>query len=448
MAERILIVEDEETLRTSLKRVLSKENYDVAGSGSAEDALEMLGKSAYDLVITDIILPGINGIELLRKIREKSHEQVVIVITAYGSLETAVEAIRAGAYDYVVKPIIHEEIKQIVKNALKQRALQIENTLLKKQIERHYDFSRIIGENSSMQKILAEVKKIADARSNVLLLGETGTGKELIARAVHFNSNRADKPFIPINCSAIPENLLESELFGHVRGAFTGAVTSKKGLFEEANYGTVFLDEIGDLSMALQSKLLRALEDREIRPVGGTQSVKVDLRFIAATNKDIDISVKEGRFREDLFYRINVIAIKLPPLRERKGDIKLLIRHFIQKYSKELGKTVSDIDEAALKYLIAYHWPGNIRELQNIIERAILISEDGIIRAEHLPEGIKAEESFPCRTLADKLSIEDYTKAFIQKYQHELNEQQLADMLGITRKSLWEKRKRWGINKG
>ncbi|MBI5213243.1 MAG: sigma 54-interacting transcriptional regulator, partial [Nitrospirae bacterium] len=317
-----------------------------------------------------------------------------------------------------------------------------------KQIERQYDFGRIIGENSSMQKILAEVKKIADARSNVLLLGETGTGKELIARAVHFNSNRADKPFIPINCSAIPENLLESELFGHVRDAFTGAVTSKKGLFEEANYGTVFLDEIGDLSMALQSKLLRALEDHEIRPVGGTQSVKFDLRFIAATNKDIDISVKEGRFREDLFYRINVIAIKLPPLRERKGDIKLLIRHFIQKYSKELGKAVSDIDEAALKYLIAYHWPGNIRELQNIIERAILISEDGVIRAEHLPEGIKTGESFPCRTLADKLSIEDYTKAFIQKYQHEFNEQQLADMLGITRKSLWEKRKRWGINKG
>ncbi len=448
MAERILIVEDEETLRASLKRVFSKENYDVDTAGSAESALEMLEDSLYDLVITDIILPGIDGIELLRKIGERSRDQVVIIITAYGSLETAVEALRAGAYDYVMKPIIHEEIKQIVKNALKQRALQIENTLLKKQIERQYDFGRIIGESSSMQKILAEVKKIADARSNVLLLGETGTGKELIARAVHFSSNRADKPFMPINCSAIPENLLESELFGHVRGAFTGAVTSKKGLFEEANYGTVFLDEIGDLSMALQSKLLRALEDHEIRPVGGTQSVRVDLRFIAATNKNIENAVKEGRFREDLFYRINVIAIKLPPLRDRKGDIKLLIRHFIQKYSKELGKTVNDIDEAALKYLTAYHWPGNIRELQNIIERAILISEDGVIRVEHLPEGIKTGESFPCQTLADKLSIEDYTKAFIQKYQHEFNEQQLSDMLGITRKSLWEKRKRWGINKG
>lgn len=448
MAERILIVEDEETLRTSLKRVLSKENYDVDSSGSAESALKMLEGSLYDMVITDIILPGIDGIELLRKIRERSQDQVVIIITAYGSLETAVEALRAGAYDYVVKPIIHEEIKQTVKNALKQRALQIENTLLKKQIERQYDFGRIIGESSAMQKILAEVKKIADARSNVLLLGETGTGKELIARALHFNSNRADKPFIPINCSAIPENLLESELFGHARGAFTGAVTSKKGLFEEANYGSVFLDEIGDLSMALQSKLLRALEEHEIRPVGGTQSVKVDLRFIAATNKNIESAVKEGRFREDLFYRINVIAIKLPPLRERKEDIKLLIRHFIRKYSKELGKTVNDIDETALKYLTSYHWPGNIRELQNIIERAILISENSIIRAEHLPENIKSGESFPCQTLADKLSIEDYTKTFIQKYQREFNEQQLADMLGITRKSLWEKRKRWEINKG
>ena len=447
MAEKLLIVEDEETLRESLERVLVREGYEVESAVSAETALKIVEGSSYDLIITDIILPGIDGIELLRKIRERSQDQVVIIITAYGSLETAVEALRAGAYDYVVKPIIHEEIKQIVKNALKQRALQIENTLLKKQIERQYDFGRIIGESSAMHKILAEVKKIADARSNVLLLGETGTGKELIARAVHFNSNRADKPFIPINCSAIPENLLESELFGHVRGAFTGAVASKKGLFEEANYGTVFLDEIGDLSMALQSKLLRALEDHEIRPVGGTQSIKVDIRFIFATNKDIDISVKEGRFREDLFYRINVIAIKLPPLRKRKEDIKLLVRHFIQKYSNELGKTVNDIDEAALKYLTAYHWPGNIRELQNIIERAILISENGVIRVEHLPEGVKTVESFPCQTLADKLSIEDYTKAFIRKYQHEFNEQQLADMLGITRKSLWEKRKRWGINK-
>jgi DNA-binding NtrC family response regulator len=445
MSERILIVEDEETLSSSLRRVFLRDGYEAEVVDNAESAFEMLDKGIYDIIITDIILPGMSGIELLKNIKESLPEQIVIIMTAYASLETAVEALRAGAYDYVVKPIIHEEIKQIVKNALRQRALQAENVLLKKQIERQYDFSRIIGESSAMQKIINEVKKIADARSNVLLLGETGTGKELIARAIHFNSNRADKTFIPINCSAIPENLLESELFGHVRGAFTGAITSKKGLFEEANGGTVFLDEIGDLSIGLQSKLLRVLEDQEIRPVGGTQSIKVDLRFISATNKDIENAVKGGTFREDLFYRINVITIKLPPLRERKEDIELLVRFFIQKYSKDLGKPVNEIDNEASEILKAYHWPGNIRELQNIIERAILIAEDGIIRAEHLPEGIKTEESFIHAALDDKLSIEDYTKAFIQKHQNEFNEQQLADMLGITRKSLWEKRKRWGI---
>ena len=298
-----------------------------------------------------------------------------------------------------------------------------------------------------MQKIITEIKKIADARSNVLLLGETGTGKELISRAIHFNSSRADKTFIPINCSAIPENLLESELFGHVRGAFTGAITSKKGLFEEANGGTVFLDEIGDLSIGLQSKLLRVLEDHEIRPVGGTQSIKVDLRFISATNKDIENTINEGTFREDLFYRINVITIKLPPLRERKEDIELLVRYFIHKYSKELGKPVNEIDNKALEILKAYHWPGNIRELQNIIERAILIAENGTIKTEHLPEGIKKEGSFIYAAINDKLSIEDYTKAFIKRYQTKFNEQQLSDMLGITRKSLWEKRKKWGLQR-
>lgn len=447
MAERLLIVEDEETLRASLKRVFSKDGYQAEAVENAEAALEMLEKDIYDIIITDIILPGIDGIELLKRIKEKFPDQIVIIVTAYASLETAVEALRAGAYDYVVKPIIHEELKQIVKNALKQNALKTENVILKKQIERQYDFSKIIGVSSAMQDIIKEVKKIADARSNVLLLGETGTGKELIARAIHFNSNRADKPFIPINCSAIPENLLESELFGHVKGAFTGAITSKKGLFEEANGGTVFLDEIGDLSIGLQSKLLRVLEDQEIRPVGGTQSIKVSLRFISATNKDLERAVKEGRFREDLFYRINIITIRLPPLRERREDIKLLTNYFIQKYSKELAKNVDKIDDEALNILQSYNWPGNVRELQNIIERAILISDGSIIGAEHLPQGIKTKETFIQQAVANKLSIENYTKAFIQEHQNELNEQQLADMLGITRKALWEKRKKWGIKR-
>ncbi len=448
MAETILIVEDEETLASSLKRVFTREGYSVDVAENAEKGLELIEKNSYDVIITDIILPGISGIELLRKIKEKEPNQLVIIITAYASVETAVEALRAGAYDYVIKPIIHQEIKQIVRNALKQKALQRENLLLRREIERHYDFSHIIGESPEIKKIINEVKKIASAKSNVLLLGETGTGKELIARAIHYNSPRAERPFIPINCSAIPENLLESELFGHVRGAFTGAVTSKKGLFEEANGGTVFLDEIGDLSPSLQAKLLRVLEDQEIRPIGSNHATKVDIRFISATNKDLAMLVKEGRFREDLYYRINVITIQLPPLRERGNDVELLARFFVQKYSKEHGKNVSKIDNEALKLLKAYHWPGNIRELQNIIERAVLISEDEVIKKEHLPDVLFDKKgSFLEEALQRRLSIEDYTKAFILTYQNQYTEQQLAEMLGITRKSLWEKRKRWGLSK-
>ncbi|MFN3740566.1 MAG: sigma-54-dependent transcriptional regulator [Thermodesulfovibrionales bacterium] len=448
MSERILIVEDEETLAASLKRVLGKEGYSIDLATDAESGLELIDRALYDLIITDIILPGMNGIELLKKVKERYPDQIVIIITAYASLETAVEALRSGAHDYVIKPIIHEEIKQIVRNALKQRALQRENVLLKKELERHYDFSHIIGESPAIKKIIEEVKKIANAKSNVLLLGETGTGKELIARAIHFSSNRAEKPFIPINCSAIPENLLESELFGHVRGAFTGAVSSKRGLFEEANSGTVFLDEIGELPLSLQAKLLRVLEDQEIRPVGSNQSVRVDIRFISATNKDLLQLVREGKFREDLFYRLNVISITLPPLRERGEDIELLSRYFIERYSREHGKEVKNIEENALRLLKKYHWPGNIRELQNVIERAVLITEDGIIKKEHLPEGLtETKDSFVEEALNNKLSIEDYTKIFILKYQGQYTEQQLADMLGITRKSLWEKRKRWGISK-
>ncbi len=448
MAERILIVEDEQTLCESMQRVFLREGYEVDAVNSAESAIEIQERTYYDLIISDIILPGMDGIELLRKTKERYSDRVVIIITAYASLETAVEALRAGAYDYVVKPVIHEEIKQIVRNALKQQALEAENTRLRKHIEKDYDFSSIIGESLSMKRIVNEVKKIADAKSNVLVLGETGTGKELIARAIHFNSKRADKPFIPINCSAIPENLIESELFGHVKGAFTGAVATKKGLFEEASGGTVFLDEIGDLNVGVQSKLLRVLQDQEIRPVGGTRSIKVDNRFIFATNKNIENELKEGRFREDLFYRINVITIKLPPLKDRREDVELLAMHFIKKYSTELGKPEKTIDRDALDILLNYNWPGNIRELQNIIERAVLISESALITSEHLPEAMREGEMPAHDVFQNMLSIEDYTKAFIMKNQAGYTEQQLADMLGITRKSLWEKRKKWGITRG
>ncbi|MBI5190910.1 MAG: sigma-54-dependent Fis family transcriptional regulator [Nitrospirae bacterium] len=448
MAESILLIDDEETLRESLGRLMTREGYDVTTTGSGEDALELYSATAYDLVISDIILPGIDGIEVLRKVKEKNPEQLVIIITAYASLETAVEALRAGAHDYIMKPIIHEEIKHLVKNAFRQRSLGAGNRILQKQIEKEYDFSHIIGDNPGIKRILEEVAKIADSRSNVLLFGETGTGKELFARAIHHNSNRREKPFVPINCSAIPDNLLESELFGHVKGAFTGAAGAKKGLFEEAVGGTVFLDEIGEMSTALQSKLLRVIEDREVRPVGGNQSVKVDLRFIAATNKDLTRAISDGSFREDLFYRINTISLTLVPLRDRPEDLPRLSAYFLDKFSAELGKPVRRISEDTFSVFRDYNWPGNVRELKNIIERAVLVADSDTISPEHLPDAIRGERTIVSESAMKGLSIEDYTKAAILMYQETLSEQKIADMLGITRKSLWEKRKRWGIPKG
>jgi DNA-binding NtrC family response regulator len=447
MNERLIIVEDEKTLCESLKRVLAKDGYEVDTFDTAEAALKSVEEASYDLVISDITLPGIDGIELLRRIRERFPDQIVIIITAYASIETAVGALRAGAYDYVTKPIIHEEIRRIVRNALRERSLRAENIILRKQIDERHDFGRIIGQSGIITSLINEVKKIADFKSNVLLLGETGTGKELIARAIHYNSARKDKPFVPINCSAIPENLLESELFGYARGAFTGAATSKRGLFEEGDGGTVFLDEIGDLGQPLQAKLLRVIDDHEIRPLGGIQPRKVDMRFIAATNRDIVKAVQDGAFREDLYYRINVVTIKVPPLRERREDVIVLARHFLEKYSSDIGKPVKFIDDSVLDLLTAYNWPGNVRELQNIIERGVLITESNTIFPEHLPEAMRIARSFLSESLHDGLSIEAYTKEFIIRHQENCTEQKLADMLGITRKALWEKRKRWDIRR-
>jgi len=445
MSKGMLIVEDEETLRESIKRIFMKEGFTVDAVDSAEKGFALLETSAYDVIISDIILPGIDGIEMLTSVREQTPDQNFIIVTAYASLDTAVKALRAGAYDYIMKPIIHEEIKQVVRNALKQKNLQSENILLKREIGKDCDFSSIVGDSRALQGIISEVKKIANTRSTVLLLGETGTGKELFARVIHHNSGMRVMPFVPINCSAIPETLLETELFGHVRGAFTGAIASKKGLLEEADGGTVFLDEIGDMSLALQAKLLRVLEDQVIRPVGSTKATKVDIRLITATNKDLKAQVRAGSFREDLYYRINVISIQIPPLRNRKEDIGSLINHFIAKYSQEMGKQAQDFSSDALSLMISYPWPGNVRELQNVIERAILISDGTAIGLEHLPEGMSAEAPFQFHPFEKKLSIEDYTKAFIKRHQGEYNEKQLSEMLGITRKSLWEKRKKWGI---
>ncbi len=447
MSKHILIVEDEDTLRESLKRIFIREEFEVDTADSAETGFNLMGKNIYDVVISDIILPGIDGIELLTKVKQEMPDQIFIIMTAYASLETAVRALRAGAYDYIMKPVMHEEIKQVVRNAIVQKRLKTENIRLKREMGKSFDFSSIIGESPALRDIIEEAKKIVDTRSNVLLLGETGTGKELFARVIHNNSIRRDMPFIPINCSVIPENLIESELFGHMKGAFTGALMSRKGLFEEADGGTVFLDEIGDIDPYFQIKMLRVLEDQLIRPVGSTKSLKVDIRFICATNKDLASEIKGKGFREDLYYRINTITLCIPPLRERKEDIPLLVHFFLRKYALEFQKDVPEISDEALSRMINYRWPGNIRELQNVIERAILISDSSIITNENLPQSMQADNSFPMSTLRKHLSIQEYTKQFIIEYQDSHNEQQIASMLGITRKSLWEKRKKWGLDR-
>jgi DNA-binding NtrC family response regulator len=385
MAERLLIVEDEETLRESLKRVLLREGYDVTAVESAESAAGIYEEGFFDLIITDIILPGITGIELLKKIKEKIPEQIIIIMTAYASLETAVEALRAGAYDYIVKPVMHEEIKQIVRNALRQGALVEENLFLRKQLERRYDINRIIGDGPEMRRVKNDLKLAADTKDNVLVLGEIGTGKELIARAIHRNSKFAEKPFITINVGTIPADEVDRKLFGFVKGSTPDSASPKRGLLEKANGGVVFIREIADMDLELQKKFLKLLETMEIRPVGGTQDIRVDFRFIASTNKDLEAAVTGGRFSEKLFRMLSGVTIKLPPLRERVEDIRPLVDFFIRKYSDDLCRAVNGIEDRALECLERYSWPGNVRELQNVIERTVLISGNGIIAMEDLP---------------------------------------------------------------
>lgn len=451
MVPRLLIVDIDEKNCDALKRVFLKEGYEADCTGNAEAAIKLLEELAYDLVLSELTLPGMDGIEFLRAIKDKDAGKRFIIMTANATLDSSLKAIKGGASDYLLKPLMYDEAIQSVKKALQDK-LGTDSQAMICEPPKKLDFTRILGDSIVMKKIIVEVKKVADSRSNVLVVGETGTGKELFARAVHSGSPRRNGPFIPINCSAIPETLLETEFFGYERGAFTGAAGPKKGLFEAADGGTLFLDEIGDLGQPLQAKLLRVMDDREIRPLGSIQTRKIDIRFVAATNKDIIKEVRDGRFREDLYYRLNVVTLKIPPLRERKGDIPILTTTFLERYAREIGKFLRYIDDKAMKLLMEYRWPGNVRELQNIIERAVLLAEGEILLPAHLPEELRRIESIEVLQRSNTaavgpLSIEEYTKEFILKHQSSYGEQQLADMLGITRKALWEKRKRWGIKK-
>ena len=454
--EQVLVVDDEEDLRKAIVDILTLDGFEVDQAGSAEEAAEKLSQTAYDVLITDYNLPGKTGVDLLKESLSRYPEIIGIVITGYGTIETAVNAIKKGAYNYLTKPFKLVELPIMVRKGLKERHLRFENQYLRKQLDEKYGFSNIIGTGRSMKRIFELVDTIAGLNSTVLIQGETGTGKELIAKAIHFNSPRKDQKLVSINCGAIPENLLESELFGHVKGAFTGAVQTRIGRFEQANEGTIFLDEIGNMPVALQVKLLRVLQEREFERVGGNSTVKVDVRIIAATSSNLQQMVKEGTFREDLFYRLNVIPIDLPPLRERREDIPLLVQKFIQHFCEIHKLDLKTVSPQVLKALMGYEWPGNVRQLENIVERMVALTGN---RPAILPSDLPSEvQNGDGLNFAPLIEIPDGGINFqdvVTDMERELilqslrktngNKKLAAKLLNLKRTTLIEKIKRIGL---
>ncbi len=419
--ETILIIDDEKSLVDLLAVVFKKEGYKVRTSLSATGALDLLEKESFDLVITDIKMPQRNGMDILKAVKERSPEVPVIMITAYGSIKQAVDALKAGALDYVVKPFDVEELKIIAARGLEKSRLKEENILLKRDLRDKYSFEKMIGKSRTMQEIYLLIEKVAATDSTVLITGESGTGKEMAARAIHALSPRRDGQFVSINCAALPENLLESELFGHTKGSFTGAIAEKKGMFEAAERGTLFLDEVGEMSPWTQVKLLRALQERTVRRVGGTEEIPVDVRIVAATNQDLKKRIQDGKFREELFYRLNVISFEMPPLRKRVEDIQLLVSHFLLKYCQKLGKPMKRLTPEVFGLFEAYSWPGNIRELENVIERIVAIEDRETVTAGCLPQEIlvpaRKEETKILFQPGFNLStfVDDLTKKFVNQ---------------------------------
>jgi two-component system NtrC family response regulator len=409
IVETILIVDDEKNYLLVLEALLVDAGYEVITSGSATEALEIAMSHDLDLVITDMRMPGLDGMEFLAQLRSRQPDLPVIMMTAYATVEKAVEAMKRGAFDYITKPFKNEELILTIRKAIEMHRLKQENRLLSRELQERFKFGNIVGKSKVMRQVYEIIEKVAQTRASVLISGESGTGKELIARAIHFNSPRRDKPFISVNCSALSETLLESELFGHERGAFTGAVTQRKGRFELAHGGTLFLDEVGDMSPALQVKLLRVLQEMKFERVGGTKTLQVDARLVTASNRELEREVELGRFREDFYYRLKVVHIKVPPLRERRDDIPLLVHHFLEKAAKANAIPVKSVSQEALKYLYQYDWIGNVRELENVIERAVILCDADDIGPQDLPEelfqqrlpGITKEISGQSQTTSD-----------------------------------------------
>jgi two-component system response regulator PilR (NtrC family) len=459
-APRVLVVDDERSMRELLAIVLRREGYDVILAENGRQAIAELEHRPIDLLISDIQMPDMNGVDVLRAAKEINQDLAGIMVTAFASAETAIDALRMGAYDYIHKPFNIDELKIIVRNALERRQLKRENVLLKRALQETHQFSNIIGRSEAMLEVFQLIETIAQTNSTVLITGESGTGKELAARAIHFNSLRRERPFVALNCGALTETLLESELFGHVRGAFTGAAVNKKGLVEVAEKGTIFLDEIGEMSPLMQVKLLRVLQERTFRRVGGTEEVPADIRIIAATNRDLTAMVAEGRFREDLYYRINVIPVHLPALRERQEDIPLLAQHFVGRFSNEMGKGVQGMSAEALRCLQGYHWPGNIRELENAIERAVALERTPLILPDSLPGAVRVPrapasqpagasfaESFPDSGFDLEHYVQTIERQFITEALRRTDgvKVKAADLLGMTFRSFRYYAKKYGL---
>ena len=448
-AEKILVVDDEQSMTQFLGIVLRKEGYNVTTTNNGRDALEKAKSEAFDVVITDIKMPGMDGIQLLQSIKKHDPAIPVVIMTAYASQQSAIDAVNLGAFQYLIKNAKNDEIKLIVRNAIEMRRVRVENQYLKRELKKGHDEKVIIGSSEEMTRVFRMVEKVADSEATILIQGESGTGKELIAREIHYGSKRANGPFVSINCGAIPRDLLESNLFGHVKGSFTGAVRDSAGLFQVAETGTFFLDEVGEMPLATQVKLLRALQEREIIPVGGTQPIKIDCRLVAATNADLEREVAEGRFRADLFYRLNVIPIKLPSLRQRRDDIPLLVDHFLKRYvANGAPKTVS---KEAMELLLKYDWPGNVRELENVMERALILDESGVVGPEDLPDKIRLGTSHRGSLIIDSptLTLEELEREYILKVLHTTRWQKkrASDILGINASTLYRKLIAYGVEK-
>ena len=445
----ILVVDDDAVARQLLAEALRKDGYDVEIAAGGADAIALGETKRFDVVLTDIRMGEVDGLAVLREFRQRSPETAIVLLTAFGSMDGAIEAIKQGAYDYLAKPFKKEEIRLVVRRSLEHSRLVRENARIRGEL-RERQGSPLIGSSPAMLEVYKLVARVSAGKSTVLLEGESGTGKELAARAVHANSPRRDRPFVPVNCAALPETLLESELFGHERGAFTGAVASKRGLFEAADQGTLFLDEIGDIGPALQVKLLRVIQEQEVRHVGGTASVKVDVRIVAATNRDLAQMVKDGKFREDLFYRLNVVRIVMPPLRERREDIPMLAHHFLQKATVSSNQPVRGFVPETMALLERYHWPGNVRELENVIERTVSLAPGPLIMPDDLPETVRKAEAAPAGGDESLLSLEEVEKRHLGKVLRETggNKVRAARILGIDRRTLYRMAERFGMDLG